>query len=179
MAFAVTNAGITNFNPLIISGYGFSRTKTVLMASPQAAVAIVAQVTATVIMLYVPNVRCIIWVLSTLPAIAGTVMIHCESFIFKLQIIEANSFLQCWISRRNVLRPLLAFTLWASTTSPLLQCSVFSLPTILAPQRNHSRLCLLPFGTVSDNYSLGETCELSANDAGSRWKHLRTSVLQD
>ncbi|CAH0057664.1 unnamed protein product [Clonostachys solani] len=76
MAFAVTNAGITNFNPLIISGYGFSRTKTVLMASPQAAVAIVAQVTATVIMLYVPNVRCIIWVLSTLPAIAGTVMIH-------------------------------------------------------------------------------------------------------
>lgn len=78
MAFAVTNAGITNFNPLIISGYGFSRTKTVLMASPQAALAIVAQVTATVIMLYVPNVRCIIWVVSTFPAIAGAVMIRCK-----------------------------------------------------------------------------------------------------
>lgn len=79
MAFSVTNAGITNFNPLIISGYGFSETKTTLMASPQAAVAIVAQVTATVIMLYVPNVRCIIWTLSTFPALAGTVMIHSKS----------------------------------------------------------------------------------------------------
>lgn len=79
MAFAVTNAGITNFNPLIISGYGFSKTKTVLMASPQAAVAIVAQVSATAIMLYVPNVRCIIWIISTFPIIAGTVMIHSKS----------------------------------------------------------------------------------------------------
>ncbi|KAH8886109.1 putative allantoate permease [Thozetella sp. PMI_491] len=76
VAFAITNAGITNFNPLIISGYGFSQTKTVLMASPQAAVAIVAQVTATIIMLYVRNVRCIIWAVSTFPAIAGTVMIR-------------------------------------------------------------------------------------------------------
>jgi hypothetical protein len=75
-AFAVTNAGITNFNPLIISGYGFSQQKTSLMAAPQAAVAIVAQVSATVVMLYVRNVRCILWTLSTLPAIAGTVMIH-------------------------------------------------------------------------------------------------------
>lgn len=76
MAFSVTNAGITNFNPLITSGYGFSPTQTALMSSPQAAVAIVAQVSATVIMLYVRNVRCIIWVVSTFPAIAGTVMIR-------------------------------------------------------------------------------------------------------
>ena len=33
---------MTNFNPLIIAGYGFSRTKTVLMATPQAAVAMVS-----------------------------------------------------------------------------------------------------------------------------------------
>lgn len=78
MAFSVTNAGITNFNPLIITGYGFSQTKTTLMASPQAALAIVAQVSATVIMLYVRNVRCLIWVISVFPAIAGTVMIRCK-----------------------------------------------------------------------------------------------------
>lgn len=80
MAYAVTNSGITNFNPLIISGYGFSPQKTSLMSAPQAAVAIVAQVVATVIMLYVPRTRCIIWVLSTFPALAGAAMIHCRYY---------------------------------------------------------------------------------------------------
>lgn len=76
MAYAVTNAGITNFTPLVISGYGFSQSKTVLMAAPQAAVAMVSQIIATIIMFYVPNVRCLLWLLSTFPAIAGGAMVH-------------------------------------------------------------------------------------------------------
>ncbi|GAA6002871.1 uncharacterized protein JCM10292_001348 [Rhodotorula paludigena] len=38
VAQAITNAGITNFNPLIINGFGFSKVRTTLMATPQAAV---------------------------------------------------------------------------------------------------------------------------------------------
>ncbi|KUL83733.1 hypothetical protein ZTR_08642 [Talaromyces verruculosus] len=76
VAQSITNAGITNFNPLIISGYGFSQTKTTLMATPQAAVAFVAQIIATTIAFLVPNVRCLLWVLSCFPALAGSVMIH-------------------------------------------------------------------------------------------------------
>ncbi|KAH7407749.1 hypothetical protein BKA64DRAFT_706157 [Cadophora sp. MPI-SDFR-AT-0126] len=34
IAQSITNAGITNFNPLIIAGYGFSAPKTTLMATP-------------------------------------------------------------------------------------------------------------------------------------------------
>uniref|UniRef100_A0A093VJ93 Putative transporter n=1 Tax=Talaromyces marneffei PM1 TaxID=1077442 RepID=A0A093VJ93_TALMA len=76
VAQSITNAGITNFNPLIISGYGFSQTKTTLMATPQAAVAFVAQIIATSITFLVPNIRCLLWVLSCFPALAGSVMIH-------------------------------------------------------------------------------------------------------
>ncbi|KAG9244916.1 hypothetical protein BJ878DRAFT_541812 [Calycina marina] len=42
-AQSITDAGITNFSPLTISGCGFSQAKTVLMATPQAAVALVAR----------------------------------------------------------------------------------------------------------------------------------------
>jgi hypothetical protein len=76
VAQSITNAGITNFNPLIISGYGFSQTKTTLMATPQAAVAFVAQIIATAFTFLVPNIRCLLWVLSCFPALAGSVMIH-------------------------------------------------------------------------------------------------------
>jgi hypothetical protein len=79
VCYAVTNAGVTNFNPLIISGYGFSPTKTTLMASPQAAVAFVVQFSATFAMLYIDNLRCIVWAVSALPAIAGTVMIRSKT----------------------------------------------------------------------------------------------------
>ncbi|KAJ3531530.1 hypothetical protein NM208_g8475 [Fusarium decemcellulare] len=41
-AYSITNASITNFNPLIIEGYGFSPTRTALLATPQAAIAMVA-----------------------------------------------------------------------------------------------------------------------------------------
>ncbi|KZF26202.1 MFS general substrate transporter [Xylona heveae TC161] len=76
IAQALTNAGVTNFNPLIISGYGFSTSKTALMASPQAAVAFIAQVSCTVLTFFVPNIRCLLWVLSCLPALAGAIMIR-------------------------------------------------------------------------------------------------------
>ncbi|EKG12354.1 Major facilitator superfamily [Macrophomina phaseolina MS6] len=76
IAQSITNAGITNFNPLIIAGYGFSQSKTTLMATPQAAVALVAQVFCTTLAFFIPNIRCILWVVGTLPALAGAVMIH-------------------------------------------------------------------------------------------------------
>ncbi|KAL2671410.1 hypothetical protein Neosp_013996 [[Neocosmospora] mangrovei] len=75
IAQSITNAGITNFNPLIISGYGFSQAKTVLMATPQAAVAMVAQASMTAVALFVPNMRCIFWVISSGVAMAGAIMV--------------------------------------------------------------------------------------------------------
>lgn len=74
--YAIANAGITNFNPLIISGYGFSQSKTVLMATPQAAVAMVSQAILTVISLYVPNLRCIFWISGAIVGLAGAAMVH-------------------------------------------------------------------------------------------------------
>ncbi|KAM6516467.1 hypothetical protein FALCPG4_014650 [Fusarium falciforme] len=75
IAQSITNAGITNFNPLIISGYGFSQAKTVLMATPQAAVAMVAQASMTAVTLFVPNMRCIFWVISSGIAMTGAIMV--------------------------------------------------------------------------------------------------------
>ncbi|KAH7244925.1 major facilitator superfamily domain-containing protein [Fusarium solani] len=75
IAQSITNAGITNFNPLIISGYGFSQAKTVLMATPQAAVAMVAQASMTAVTLFVPNMRCIFWVISSAIAMVGAIMV--------------------------------------------------------------------------------------------------------
>jgi len=66
------------FNPLIIAGYGFSKSKTTLMATPQAGVAFVAQVICTALAYFVPNIRCVLWTLSSLPALAGAIMIHSE-----------------------------------------------------------------------------------------------------
>ncbi|KAK7716418.1 hypothetical protein SLS64_003572 [Diaporthe eres] len=76
IGYAVANAGITNFNPLIIAGYGFSQTKTVLMATPQAAVAMVAGATLTAISHFVQNLRCLFWIVSALIGLAGAVMVH-------------------------------------------------------------------------------------------------------
>ncbi|TKW58565.1 putative transporter [Colletotrichum tanaceti] len=76
IGYAIANAGITNFNPLIIAGYGFSQTKSVLMATPQAAVAMVAGAALTTISLFVQNLRCLFWILSALVGLAGAVMVH-------------------------------------------------------------------------------------------------------
>lgn len=74
-AQSITNAGVTNFNPLIISGFGYSQSKTTLLATPQAAVALVSQVILSIIAYFVPNIRCLLWMLSCLPALAGSIMI--------------------------------------------------------------------------------------------------------
>jgi hypothetical protein len=74
--YAIANAGITNFNPLIISGYGFSTTKTTLMATPQAAVAMVSGAALTGISYFVPNLRCVFWTVSAMIGLAGAIMVH-------------------------------------------------------------------------------------------------------
>ncbi|KAF3019854.1 hypothetical protein E8E14_013443 [Neopestalotiopsis sp. 37M] len=76
VAQSITNAGVTNFNPLVISGFGFSAQRTTLLATPQAAVAFIAQSTLSILVLYLSNIRCLIWVFSCLPALAGALMIH-------------------------------------------------------------------------------------------------------
>lgn len=75
-AQAITAAGITNFNTLIIKGFGYSTEKTTLLAAPQAGVGIVAQVLLSLLAYYVRNIRCLLWILGTLPALAGAVMIR-------------------------------------------------------------------------------------------------------
>lgn len=75
-AQAITAAGITNFNTLIIQGFGYSTEKTTLLAAPQAAVGIAAQVLLSLLAYYVRNIRCLLWMLGTLPALAGAVMIR-------------------------------------------------------------------------------------------------------
>ncbi|KAK0660551.1 putative transporter [Lasiodiplodia hormozganensis] len=76
IAQSIANAGITNFIPIIIAGFGFPPSKATLMVAPHAAVALVAQVSCTALAFFIPNIRCLLWVLATLPALAGTVMIH-------------------------------------------------------------------------------------------------------
>lgn len=49
------------------------------MATPQAAVALVAQVILSAIAYFVPNIRCLLWMLACLPALAGAIMIHGQS----------------------------------------------------------------------------------------------------
>ncbi len=118
VAFSVANAGVTNFNPLIISGYGFSKTKTTLMAAPQAAVAIVAQVSAAAAMLYIPRVRCLMWIISCFPAMVGTIMIHSETSLKCLCNRAADTFIQLWTSRNTERLRLSGCTCSAFTTCP-------------------------------------------------------------
>lgn len=76
LSYGITNSGITNFNPLIIQGFGYSQAQTTLLATPQAAVCMVSGVLASLIVLYTKNLRCISWVVSCLPCIAGVVIVH-------------------------------------------------------------------------------------------------------
>lgn len=46
------------------------------MATPQAAVAMVSQAILTTISFFVPNMRCIFWILSALVGMTGAVMVH-------------------------------------------------------------------------------------------------------
>ncbi|EXJ84622.1 hypothetical protein A1O3_05292 [Capronia epimyces CBS 606.96] len=76
LAQGITAAGITNFNPLIIKGFGFSTQRTNLLAAPQAAVGIVAQVALSLLAYFIPNSRCFWWIVGTMPALAGAIVIH-------------------------------------------------------------------------------------------------------
>lgn len=76
IAQAVTNAGITNFSPLIISGFGYSRGYTLLLATLQGGIALVVQVAASIATLHMSNSRCLLWVLSCAPAFAGVAIIR-------------------------------------------------------------------------------------------------------
>ncbi|PVI02691.1 allantoin permease [Periconia macrospinosa] len=73
---SITNAGITNFSPLILSGFGYSRELTLLLAAPQGGVALVIQVSASVLALYVQDIRCLLWILTCIPAAAGVMIIR-------------------------------------------------------------------------------------------------------
>ncbi|KAK5996816.1 putative transporter [Cladobotryum mycophilum] len=73
---SITNAGITQFTPLILAGFGYSKEATVLLSSPQGLIALIVQVSASVTVLYVPNIRCLLWVLSCLPALVGVITIQ-------------------------------------------------------------------------------------------------------
>ena len=73
---AITNAGITNFNPLIIKGFGFSALKTTLMGTPQAAVAMGGGIIVTALCMWIENIRCLLWFLSSLPALMGSIMVN-------------------------------------------------------------------------------------------------------
>ncbi|KAM5468272.1 hypothetical protein MauCBS54593_005013 [Microsporum audouinii] len=78
---SVTNAGVTNFNPLIIAGFGYSKQITVLLAAPQGVVALTAQVGAALLALYIPNLRCLLWVLSCFPSLAGILVVRYVSVL--------------------------------------------------------------------------------------------------
>lgn len=51
---------------------------TVLLASPQGVVALISQVAASLIALYAPNIRCLLWVLSCIPALVGVIIVRCS-----------------------------------------------------------------------------------------------------
>lgn len=46
------------------------------MATPQAAVAMISQAILTAITFFVPNLRCIFWVISSLIGLSGALMVH-------------------------------------------------------------------------------------------------------
>lgn len=56
-----------------------------LLASPQGVVVLVSQVAASLIALYVPNVRCLLWVLSCIPALIGVIIIKCSFSFVSIQ----------------------------------------------------------------------------------------------
>ncbi|KAG7834790.1 hypothetical protein KL943_003174 [Ogataea angusta] len=69
------NAGITNFNTFIIKGFGYSNYKTMLLATPQAAVAMGACLTVAVICYFVKNIRFALICLTTSITMAGIIML--------------------------------------------------------------------------------------------------------
>ncbi|GAA5957215.1 hypothetical protein JCM3765_000393, partial [Sporobolomyces pararoseus] len=116
IAQSITNAGITNFNPLIINGLNFSPSRTTLMATPQAAVALIAQVTFSAIAYFVPNIRCLLWMISCLPAIAGCVIIRCVDHVAQRGVALAGIYMLGFYNVSWVLALSLATSNTAGTT---------------------------------------------------------------
>ncbi|KAG0669457.1 hypothetical protein C6P40_004675, partial [Pichia californica] len=69
------NAGITNFNTFIIKGFGYTSYKTMLMATPQAAVAMGACVLCAAVAYFIKNIRFILIFITTGVTMAGIIMI--------------------------------------------------------------------------------------------------------
>lgn len=76
IAQPITNAGVSNFTPLLTSQFGFGQARTTLMATPQAAVAMIIGVTFSLLAYKIPNIRCLLWVTSSCIALVGAVMLH-------------------------------------------------------------------------------------------------------
>ena len=47
-----------------------------LLAAPQGVVALVAQIAASIIALHFSNIRCLLWILSCIPALFGVVIVQ-------------------------------------------------------------------------------------------------------
>ncbi|KAI5478190.1 hypothetical protein MNV49_005357 [Pseudohyphozyma bogoriensis] len=135
---AITNAGVSNFNPLIISGFGFSAARTTLMATPQAAVAIIAQVCLTTIALYVPNIRCLLWFLSCLPALVGAILIHVLNHVTQRPAALAGVYLMGFYNPPFVLATSLAISNVSGTTKKAFVSSSvavsYAIGNIVGPQ---------------------------------------------
>lgn len=69
------NAGITNFNTFIIKGFGFSSYRTMLLATPQAAVAMGACLLCAAVAYLVKNIRFVLICITTGVTMAGIIMI--------------------------------------------------------------------------------------------------------
>jgi hypothetical protein len=70
------NAGITNFNTLIIKGFGFSTYKTILLTTPQAAIAMAVSILCGTIPYFVNNIRSALIFITTGVTMAGIIMIY-------------------------------------------------------------------------------------------------------
>lgn len=69
------NAGITNFNTFIIKGFGYSSYRTMLLATPQAGVAMGVCILCAAVSYFVKNVRFVLIFITTGVTMAGVIMI--------------------------------------------------------------------------------------------------------
>ncbi|ODV84811.1 hypothetical protein CANARDRAFT_200033 [[Candida] arabinofermentans NRRL YB-2248] len=69
------NSGVTNFNTLIIKGFGYSNYRTMLLATPQAAIAMFASLLAATVIYFTKNLRCLIICLTTSITMVGIIML--------------------------------------------------------------------------------------------------------
>ncbi|GAA6062584.1 hypothetical protein JCM10212_004179 [Sporobolomyces blumeae] len=138
IAQSITNAGVTNFNPLIIGGFGFSPSRTTLMATPQAAVALVAQVSFSIVAYYVPNIRCLLWMISCVPAIVGCVLIHVLDHVTQRGACLAGVYLLGFYNVSWVLALSLATSNTAGTTKKAFTSTsisvAYAVGNIIGPQ---------------------------------------------